>query len=217
MYLNKPSGNIGAADDWHAAFENRRFRNVFMVSVILLAVVLFLLAAFLEYAESRDGTTIRDPILGFFTAIDFTWLIFAVIYASLFTAIISLVPHPPDLLFAVQLYMLMVISRIAAMYLLPLEPPQGMIVLQDPFIGFFGVESGLTKDLFFSGHTASILIFYFTARNRMLKTFFLVLTIIIAVLVILQKVHYTVDIYAAVFFTTASYFFLKKIKVKYNI
>ena len=209
--------NINSEDSWKSALKSKRFRSVFIFSLITLAAALYCLALFLEYVETRKGISFDDPVLSFFTAVDLTWLIFAVIYTALIAAIFSLLPHPAQLLFAIQLYSLMVISRIAAMYILPLEPPQGMIVLQDPFVEYFGTGSALTKDLFFSGHTASLLIFYLSAENRKFKTAFLLLTILIAVLLILQKVHYTIDIYAAVMFTAASTFILRIIKEKLNI
>jgi len=172
---------------------------------------------FLEYAEARKGVILTDPILQLLTAADFTWIIFAVIYLSLIAALISLLPHPSHLLFAVQLYALMVFTRIIAMYLLSLEPPEGMILLKDPFVELFGTGSTLTKDLFFSGHTASILIFFLTAKDKVFKIIFLTALILIAVLIILQKIHYTIDVYAAVFFTLSCYYILKAAKEKYNI
>lgn len=210
---NKKTGSAA----WQSFLLNKRYRKIFFISLIILAAELFLLTLFLEYAESRKGITIPDPLLSLFTAVDFTWLIFLIIYASLAAALLSLLPHPQELLFAVQLYAFMVVVRIIAMFLLPLEPPEGIIILKDPFVEFFGTGKSLTKDLFFSGHTASILIFFFTAKSKIFKTIFLLLVIFIAVLVILQKVHYTIDVYAAVFFTTACYYVLRTFKEKYNI
>jgi len=213
--MNEERLTLGQA--WRNQLSDRRFRIDFFISVFFLAVILFGLTRFLNYAEQRNGVQFSDPLLELFTAMDLTWIIFAVIYISLISAIFSLIPHPKELLFALQLYTAMVLVRIFAMYLLPLNPPEGMIILQDPFVEVFGTGKTLTKDLFFSGHTASILIFFFTAKNRIFKSIFLLLSVLIAVLVILQKVHYTIDIYAAVFFTTACCFLLKNIKERYTI
>jgi hypothetical protein len=202
---------------WRSALEDKRFRIVFFISVITLALTLFFLTQFLEYAESREGFLFTDPLHGYFKAVDLTWIIFAVIYLSLAAAVVSLLPHPSTLLFALQLYTAMVLVRIGAMYLLPLEAPEGMIILQDPFVEFFGSGETLTKDLFFSGHTASILIFYLTARTKLFRMLFLTLVFLIGALVILQKVHYTIDVYAAVFFTITCYYFIKLLKDKFNI
>jgi hypothetical protein len=202
---------------WKKELQDKRFRIFFIASFFFLAIILFLLTHFLTFAETREGFIFSDPIHEWFNAVDLTWIIFAVIYLSLAAAVISLLPHPKELLFAMQLYAFMVTVRMGAMYLLPLEPPADMIILRDPLVEFFGTGQTLTKDLFFSGHTASILIFYLTSKSALLKKLFLILLILIAILVILQKVHYTIDVYAAFFFTLSCFYILKGLKNRFNI
>jgi membrane-associated phospholipid phosphatase len=115
-------------------------------------------------------------------------------------------------LFAVQLYSLMVAVRIVAMFLLPLNPPTKMIILNDPFVEFFGTGQTLTKDLFFSGHTATLFILFLVSENKIIKTIFLISTIAVAISVIMQHVHYSIDVFAAVFFAYACYKLVEKIK-----
>jgi hypothetical protein len=202
---------------WKAEFRDKKFRSSLIFSILALAVILFILTRFLNFVESRPGVTLNDPLLQSFSPVDLTWIIFGIIYLSLITALISLLPDPRALLFAIQLYTLMILVRIIAMYLLPLEPPDGMILLNDPFVEYFGTGETLTKDLFFSGHTASILVFFLTAHKKTLKIIFATLLLLIGVLVILQKVHYTIDVYAAVFFTLSCYYILKEVKQRFNI
>jgi len=130
----------------------------------------------------------------------------------LIIAIVSLINYPDRLLFALQLYSLMAIVRIIAMFLLPLNPPEQMIILKDPFVEFFGSGNTLTKDLFFSGHTATLFILYLVSENKIIKIIFLISTILVAVFVLLQHVHYTIDVFAAIFFTYACYSLLEKVK-----
>jgi hypothetical protein len=93
------------------------------------------------------------------------------------------------------------------MYLVPLNPPPGMIPLGDPFVEYFGTGRLLTKDLFFSGHTATIFLFYLVSdpARRGLKIIFLICTVLVAVFVLLQHVHYTIDVASAPFFTFSAY------------
>jgi membrane-associated phospholipid phosphatase len=98
------------------------------------------------------------------------------------------------------------------MYLLPLEPPAKMIILNDPFVEFFGTGQTLTKDLFFSGHTATLFILFLVSEKKVYKTIFLISTVAVAVAVLLQHVHYTIDVFAAVFFTYACYKLVLRIK-----
>ena len=198
--------------NWKEFLNSKNNRIELVVTLFLLVVVLATLANFLNFAEARQGVVLPDPILNLFNPIDLTWIIFALIYCSLVIAIITLINNPKQLLFAIQLYTLMVAVRIISMYLLPLEPPAKMIILNDPFVEFFGTGESLTKDLFFSGHTATLFILFLVSEKKIIKTFFLLSTIAVAVAVLLQQIHYTIDVFAAVFFTYACYKFLVKLK-----
>ncbi len=190
---------------WKKFLKSRNNKIELVVTLILLAVVLTSLANFLNFVEARQGVVLPDPILNLFNPIDLTWLIFALIYLSLIAAIASLINNPKQLMFAIQLYTLMLVVRIIAMYLLPLEPPQKMIMLNDPLVEFFGTGQTLTKDLFFSGHTATLFILFLVSEKKIFKIIFLISTIAVAITVLLQHVHYTIDVFAAIFFTYACY------------
>ncbi len=198
--------------NWKEFLKEKRNRFELVITLLLLAVVLTSLANFLNYVEARQGVLLSDPLLNLFSPIDLTWLTFALIYISIVVAITTLSKNPKRLVFAIQLYTLMVAVRIVAMYLLPLQPPAKMIILNDPLVEFFGTGQTLTKDLFFSGHTATLLILFLVSENKIIKTVFLTSTIVVAIAVLLQHVHYTIDVFAAVFFTYACYRFLQAIK-----
>ncbi|HQF41315.1 MAG TPA: phosphatase PAP2-related protein [Ignavibacteriaceae bacterium] len=197
---------------WQNFLADKRNKNELIISLILLAGVLAALAWFINYVENRQGVVFADPVLNLFDPIDLTWFTFSLIYFALIIAIVSLINYPDRLLFALQLYSLMAFVRIIAMFLLPLNPPEQMIILKDPFVEFFGSGNTLTKDLFFSGHTATLFILYLVSVNKIIKIIFLINTILVAVFVLLQHVHYTIDVFAAIFFTYACYSLLEKVK-----
>ena len=58
----------------------------------------------------------------------------------------------------------MVIFRTSAINLVPLEPPDTILLLNDPFVQLFGKGEILTKDLFFSGHTGTLFLLFLLAR-----------------------------------------------------
>ncbi len=198
--------------NWKEFLKEKRNRVELVITLFLLAIVLTSLANFLNYVEARKGVLLPDPLLNLFNPIDLTWLIFALIYISLVVAIATLAQNPKRLLFAVQLYTSMVLVRIVAMFLLPLEPPTTMIILNDPLVEFFGTGQTLTKDLFFSGHTATLLILFLVSEKKIIKIVFLISTIAVAIAVLLQHVHYSIDVFAAVFFTYACYCFLSHLR-----
>ena len=197
---------------WREFLKEKKNKIELAVTFLLLSGAISALTNFLNFVEARKGAALPDPILNLFEPVDLTWLIFALIYVSLIAGIISLAKNPKRLLFTVQLYILMVAVRIVAMYLLPLEPPAKMIVLNDPFVEYFGTGQTLTKDLFFSGHTATLFILYLVSENKTMKIVFLISTIAVAVSVLFQHVHYSIDVFAAVFFTYACYKLVLKFK-----
>jgi hypothetical protein len=198
--------------NWKEYLKVKRNKIEIVITFLLLTLVLQALTNFLNYVEARKGVVLSDPILNLFNPIDLTWLTFVLIYVSIVVAIVTLFKNPGRLLFAVQLYTLMVIVRIIAMYLLPLEPPSKMIILNDPFVEFFGTGHTLTKDLFFSGHTATLFILFLVSEKKIIKMTFLISTILVAIAVLLQHIHYTIDVFAAVFFTYTCYKILSNFK-----
>lgn len=198
--------------NWKEFLKVKRYQVEFIITLLLLSIILTALTNFLNFVEARHGVVLPDPVLNFFNPIDLTWLTFALIYISIVVGIATLAKDPTRLLFTIQLYILMVAVRILAMYLLPLDPPAKIIILKDPLVEFFGTGQTLTKDLFFSGHTATLFILFLTSEKKTIKQIFLISTILVAFSVLLQHVHYTIDVVAAPFFTYACYKLLKKIK-----
>jgi hypothetical protein len=194
---------------WKAAWTSAAFRIHVLITGLLLVVVLSLFSRFLEWVEVRPGVILQDPILAAVAPLDFTWPIFLLIYAGIVFGIVTLSEHPPQLIMAMQSYTLMVCCRFAVMYVVPLDPPAGSIPLADPFVQAFGSGRVLTRDLFFSGHTSTLLLLSFTAMDRRLKAFFALCAIVVGVLIVWQHVHYTVDVLVAPFVAYASYRIVK--------
>lgn len=186
---------------WKSLLSSSQFRIKFFVSIVFLASALFAYRNFLDFAEARAGVAIPDPILKLYEPIDLTWLIFGLIYLCLLVGIIVLIKHPEKLLLAFQTYTAIIIVRIIAMYLMPLEAPGKLIVLKDPLVEMFGSGESLTKDLFFSGHIATLFLLFLVVESKRLKYIFLVSAVIVGVSIVLQHVHYVIDVFAAPFFT----------------
>ncbi|MEJ2196628.1 MAG: phosphatase PAP2-related protein [Ignavibacteriaceae bacterium] len=189
--------------NWKEFFNSRKIEII--LTVVFLVIILIVLSNFLEYIEQRNGVILPDPILNIFNPIDLTWLIFGLIYASIIIAIIDLTKEPNQLLLAIQSYSLLIMFRLMVMYVTPLNAPAKLLFLNDPVVQFFGSGQILTKDLFFSGHTATLFLLFLIVNKRILKIFFLFSTIIIGAAVILQHVHYTVDVLTAPFFSYSAY------------
>lgn len=197
---------------WKDFLSDRDRRRELVLSLILLVLTLTVLTRFLIFVEHRPGVVLDDPLLRQFKPIDLTWLTFSLIYGSIIGGILTLLPQPGRLTFALQLYLMMVLSRMLVMYLLPLDPPAQLILLRDPVVEFFGSGQTLTRDLFFSGHTSTLFILFLVAEGTLRRLVFLLLTLVVATTLLLQHAHYTVDVVAAFFFCYANFALLCRLR-----
>lgn len=189
-----------------SVYRSASFLRRFVPTLFALVLALAVFARFLTWVEGRAGVVLADPVLALLPPVDVTWLTLAFIYCAIVLALVYLLRHPDRLLIALQSYVLLLVSRMAAMYLLPLDPPATMIPLHDPLVELFG-SGGVTlsRDLFFSGHTSTLFLLALTAAATWLRAVFLVCTLCVAVCVLVQHVHYSVDVLAAPFFTWACF------------
>ncbi len=202
--------------NWVNELSNGKYNYQVYISFVLVAFSLFLFTRFLNFVEDRPGVILPDPILQMFSPIDISWFTFAVMYSSVIIAILSLIPSPKLLILGLQSYTVMLIIRTVAMYSIPLEAPATILPLIDPMVSEVGVGKLMTKDLFFSGHTATIFIMFLVSSNKLYKNLFLIATIFIGFAVLVQHVHYTVDVIAAPFFAYSSYKIVIYINKKFN-
>lgn len=190
---------------WSDAGTGRRFRLEALLTVTALVTVLAALAHFLAWVERRPGVVLPDPLLAVIPPRDVTWITFALVYLGILTAVVVLLPYPRRLLLGMQAYVVMVLLRMAAMAVTPLEPPPGMLALRDPLVQLLGTGQVLTRDLFFSGHTSTAFLLALLAPGRATRAFFLACTAAVAGCVLWQHVHYTVDVLVAPLFAFASH------------
>lgn len=185
-----------------------------LVSFIFTVVCLSLTAKFICAIEYRPGFAFDDPILSLFEPRDVTWLIFSILYSSVVFCFFYLLRTPKLLTLGFLGYGLLISLRIAGMYLLPLDPPKTTIPLHDPLIEYFGTTVTLTKDLFFSGHSSLMFYLFFLVPGRYLKILFLIGALIVSGGVLLQHVHYSVDVFVAPFMAYSSYAIARRLLPK---
>ena len=192
------------ADGWRDAWQDRQYKNQFLVSIAALPVALFLLVLLLNYIETRKGVVLNDPLLSLVSPIDFKWITFSLIYSGFLLGFVSLVLFPFSFLLALRAFIVMLILRTVGLYLLPLDPPIDGIPLIDPFVHMPGVRPVFTRDLFFSWHIALMALLSFIAQWMDMKVIFSSAAVALAVILLLQHSHYTIDVLAAPCFAYAA-------------
>ncbi len=183
---------------WREHLAERNATAVLVVTLAALAVTLFSYSRFIAVIEQRQGVVFFDPILHAITPVDLTWPIFLVIYCAIIATVLLLWTDPPRLLRLLRAYTILIGIRVACMALLPLDPPAGMISLADPIVTFFtGSAVALSRDLFFSGHVSLLCLIALMMPTRMLRYIFVALTVFVGIAVVVQHVHYTIDVVVA--------------------
>ncbi len=190
---------------WREALRDPGFRLRLALTLPALVAALAGLASFLDGVEKRPGVVLPDPVLALLPPRDLTWLTFGLIYLGLAAGVGWLVSRPRRLLLALEAYVVMVVLRIVAMWVTPLEAPEGLLPLNDPLVRLFGPAKLLTKDLFFSGHTSTLFLLALAVTAARWRVLFLACTAAVGVCVLWQHVHYTIDVLAAPFFAYASW------------
>jgi hypothetical protein len=195
-----------AAMDWKEAWANRRFRISLLVTLVALFTVLQVIIRVMDFMETQPGARIDDPILALLPPTDMTWPLTFLIYSNLMLLLWGNRNHPKELLMAMQTYSLMIFARTVTLYTFPLEAPEGIIPLADPLVQWKSEYSIVhTKDLFFSGHTATVFMCFLTTVSRWMRVWFLIATVLVGFFVLLQHVHYTIDVLAAPFVSYLCY------------
>lgn len=203
--------------NWYATLTNNSaFIIEFFFTIFFLIFTMLSFAKFTQYVEMRKGFQFTDPLLPHLPTFNLSVSLFVVIYSSLIISIVSWLHTPYKLMIMFQAYALMVLVRMVTLYVLPLEAPAGMIILQDPFTQYFGTSSTIDNNLFFSGHTATIFILFLGVGKKLKFPFFLA-TLFIATGVLLQKTHYTVDVLIAPCISFICYYLTHEFfKVRYK-
>lgn len=173
-----------------------------MFAAVAMAVVIMAgVPVFFSHIAVKPGWWPPDPLVANFGPLDVTWLTFAVLYGGIVFSVARAVPDPRLILRGMHAYAILQMLRMISMELLTLEPPPDIIPLIDPVtIAFYPGGVPFLKDLFFSGHTATLALMVCISRGTAARWSMAVATIAVATLVVVQHVHWTVDVLAAPIF-----------------
>ena len=201
---------------WKAALKMDRFKIRLIIVSIVFAAILFVFPLFFQHIERRNGAMLRDFIVDHIRPTDVSVPIFICIWGITGLVIARCIKQPQLFLTALYGFTILTLFRMLTISLVPLNPPQGLVPLVDPISNFFyGKSHFITKDLFFSGHTSSQFLYFLCLQKRRDKILALASTCIVGCLVLVQHVHYTIDVVAAIPLTYLCYWAGKKLTTAY--
>lgn len=196
---------------WREAWTSVNFRNKFIAGWILYIAVLLYYPHFFLAIQMKPGVLIDDFVLASLPSINMSVTIFSFIYITVIVAIYRAAQSPYLFLLYLWAALLLSLSRILTISLVPLEPPVGLVSLVDPILLPFYGPNNITKDLFYSGHTANVFLAYLVLRRKKEKWAALIATIVVAISLLLQHIHYTIDVVLAPLFVYLVFILSKKI------
>jgi hypothetical protein len=176
---------------------------MWIISVCLFGMTLFT-KYFLQMNERRESKLVQlnDPLLQYIPTHNMSTTIACL---EIFTGLVTF-QHIYTRFgwFAYEMFWFkfMIISyiKVITLWLVPLAPPTTVKPLKDTFIDTFmgTTKKPLTKDLFFSGHT-SFMVASLMSGNSEYVLFYWLAVLLMSVLLLINHVHYSIDIFIAPF------------------
>jgi hypothetical protein len=197
---------------WGEAWQESSFKLSFLLAMLTFSVFPWKAATYFQWIQRREGIILNDFILEFIPPKNVSYPIFSIIYCTIIYLIVRLLATPKTFVWFAWAFNLETIFRFVTIYLVALNPPVGIVDLHDPVATLFiyGENMLITKDLFFSGHTATMVFACYFLPLKKEKITAIILTVILVVLLLIQHVHYTIDIIMAPLFTLLAIRIIKK-------
>jgi membrane-associated phospholipid phosphatase len=207
------SYNNSFFSQWKTALNDYSFTIKLMVTIAIFIVGALQFPTYFSHIQKREGQVLNDYILNYIPYYDVSTPIFAIIYGLLIYMLCRVLTKPNIFLLFGLTFVIETVFRMTTIYLIPLNQPQNLVVLHDTFaeLLIYGKEEPITKDLFFSGHTATMVMIWLFVEKPVEKIVAAIATFILATLLLVQHVHYSVDVLGAFFFTYLSYLIAKQI------
>lgn len=190
---------------WQAAWKSNIFRRKFAIGVVCLLALLGTFPYFFQVIERHRGPVLNDWVLSWIPPQDVSLTIFLVIWAMALLLLIRARRSPSIFMMFVYGYVIISLSRMLSINLVPLDPPIGLLPMVDPITNAFYGKVYITRDLFYSGHTSTIFLIFLCLRRRWDRLFAFIGSLIVGSLLLVQHVHYTIDVLGAFVFTYPLY------------
>ena len=196
---------LSIKDRWKEAINSRPNRLRLVGGSFIIAIIIILLPQFFKTIEQRQGVVLHDWLLARIPAHNVSIAIFIVIWGMGLLILYRAIYKPTIYIMYVWTLIFVCLVRMLSISIVALNPPIGLIPLADPLTGVFYGQKMITKDLFFSGHISTVSLIFLCLEKKSDKIIGFIAIIILAALLLVQHIHYTIDIMAAPIITYAMY------------
>ena len=199
---------------WQRSFRIKSFKLFLGMGIILFIIILFSFPYFFNSIEARNGKQLNDFVLNAIPAINLSIPIFVIIWGTSIILIVEAIKNPTIFIGFLWSFIFLSLSRMLTISAIPLNAPHNLVPLIDPISNTFYGGKFLTKDLFYSGHTATQFLIYFHLEKKWQKNISLFATFSIGIMVLFQHVHYSIDVVFAFIFAPIIFFISNKLILK---
>src|SRR5215204_796 len=151
---------------WSSALRHLSFKRKLIIGVVVATVILAALPFFFQHIEQRPGPVLNDVMLRYLSPRDVSIPIFAMLWSMALLFVIRSIQSPAFFLIVLWGFIFLFLTRVTTISLVPLNPHPGLIPLVDPISNRFYGETFITKDLFYSGHTAAACLFFLCFQRK---------------------------------------------------
>ncbi|MEO7212833.1 phosphatase PAP2-related protein [Mucilaginibacter sp.] len=187
------------------ALQSPKTRSKILLGSVVTIVMLSGMPFFFGQIEKRNGIVLNDWVLAYLPAYNVSLLIFALIWGMAILIVYRALYNPHIYIKYAWTLFFVNLSRMITIMVFALDPPRGMVHLIDPITGIFYGNAVITKDLFYSGHTSTMVLVFLCLDKRNDKIIGFIAIICVMVLLLIQHIHYTIDVLAAPVFVYTIY------------
>jgi PAP2 superfamily C-terminal len=198
--------------NWLEALRNKSFRKNLIWGMAALSISVIFTFYFFDYIENLSGGVVmNDWVLRMIPPENVSNPIVFFEASVIILFAVRCITNPAMVITFLMAYILVLITRDITIGITQLRPPLGLIVLKDPLAGVIYRSKLINRDLFYSGHVSLLFMLYLCSTRKADRYYILFAVISVSILLLIQHIHYTVDIACAPFFAFGCYWLSKKI------
>ena len=164
-----------------------------IIGTVIMLDIIFTLPFFFAHIQKRKGAVLNDWVLAHIPPHNVSVLIFAIIWGMVLLILVRTIKNPSIYITYCWTLIFVYLVRFVTISVVALDPPLGLVPLVDPLSSVFYGNAIITKDLFFSGHTTTMVLIFLCLEKRTDKIIALIAAFAVAYLLLVQHIHYTIE------------------------